>query len=205
MPLGLPSLAQLPGQLRDTIASIVDTNRCGQAYGFLAITPIKPGEEQALRDLLADIDARSESPFAELPRTHFARWVVLEDFFTGDDYQPHDEDHLDCQYLIFSACFDGERDSYLEDLTGILADDLEAIYAHGIGVDSSAPTDVQRYLLHNQIDCGLFYSAYPHTTVPEVQRVLQQRTQLRALAVAQYHLTPAELQAQFVDQFGATS
>jgi hypothetical protein len=33
--------------------------------------------------------------------------------------------------------------------------------------------------------------------------VVRQRTEMRALAVAQYHLTPAELQAQFVDQFGA--
>ncbi|MDQ8043635.1 MAG: hypothetical protein AAGC46_01280 [Solirubrobacteraceae bacterium] len=202
MPLGIPGPRALRTQLADTVRAIADTNRAGQAYGFLAITPIKPGHAEALRALLATIDA-GPSPFSRLPRTHFARWVVLTDFFTGDAYQPADEDHLGCEYLIFSACFDGDRDSYLEDLTAEIADELDEIYDHCIGVRSNDPTDVARYLVHNQIDCGLFYSAYPHTTVAEVRRVVAQRTALRALAVAQYDLTPEELQAQFVDQLGA--
>jgi hypothetical protein len=200
MLLGIPSPAALRTQLTDTAASILDPNKCGQAYGFLAIVPIKPNEVDALRAVLAEIDA-GPSPFGRLPRTHFARFVILPDFVT-DPEQEHD-DFLDCEYLIFSACFDGDRDSYLDELIEELEPELPELWAHCIGVDPTSAADVKRYLLHNQIDCGLFYSAYGHTTAPEVIRVLRQQRDLRALALEQYDFSPAELQAQFVAQFGA--
>lgn len=201
----IPGPVALATQLRDTARSVLDSNTAGQAYGFLAITPIKPGESDALRAVLAGID-EGTSPFARLPRTHFARWVILDDFYTPDPevtYQPEDEDRLECEYLIFSACFDGDRDSYLDALTDVLADEAQEVWSHCIGVDASSSADLRRYLLHNQIDCGLFYSAYPHTTVPEVRRMLQQQRDLRVLAVQRHTLTPAELQADFLAHFGA--
>jgi hypothetical protein len=200
MLLGLPGPTAVRKRLAFTAGSVRDRNTSGQAYGFLTITPIKPGETDALRTVLATINA-GPSPFAAMPGTHFARWVILEDFFTGDSFQPADEDHLGCHYLIFSACFDGQRDPYLEELTGTIAGDLEKIYDHCIGVRSDSATDLIRYFVHNQIDCGFFYSAYPDTEVVEVRRVLAQRVALRELAVAHYDLTPDELQTRFIELF----
>ncbi|MDO9353666.1 MAG: hypothetical protein Q7T55_08220 [Solirubrobacteraceae bacterium] len=200
--LPIPGPRALGRQLIDTATSILDTNRAGQAYGFLAITPIRPGQEAALRATLAKIDRRQTSPFARIARTHFARWVVLEDFDTGADFHPQDEDRLGCQYLIFSACFDGDLDSWLDELIDELAPEIEAVWSHCIGVEPTAPADVKRYLLHNQQDSGLFYSAYPHATVPEVRRVLKAQRDLRALAVRRHELTPQELRDEFLEHFG---
>lgn len=198
----IPGPKALRAQLRDTVASIRDTNRAGQAYAFLAITPIAAGRDGFLRDVLRRIDEREESPFARLEQVHFARWVVLDDFHTGEDYHPDDEDHLEVPYLIFSACVDGDRNSFLTDLANELADEAEEVWSHCVGVDAADPVDLRRYLLHNQIDSGLFYSAYPHTTAPEVRRVTKAQRELRALAVRRHELSPAELQAQFLERLG---
>ncbi|MBJ7473392.1 MAG: hypothetical protein JHD16_18940 [Solirubrobacteraceae bacterium] len=192
--LGLPDLRKA----QDSLAALRDPNRSGDSYGFLSITPIREGRAPALRKKLAAIDAAG-SPFARLPRTHFARWVVLPDFYDPDlDYQPADEDRLGCEYLIFSACFDGERDSYLRELSTELAAEAVQVWGECRGVDPSSPDDLVRYLKANQIDCGQYYSAYGHTTVQEVRRVLAQQLVMRDLAVQQYTLTPAQLQAEFV-------
>ena len=195
--LGLPDLQKA----QDSLRALRDPNRSGDSYGFLAITPIKPGRTDALRRKLEQFDATG-SPFAELPRTHFGRWVVLPDFYDTDPavmkYQPRDEDRLSAEYLIFSVCFDGERDSYLEELAAKIPAQAKAIWSECVGVDASSPADLIRYLKDNQIECGQYFSAYGHTTVAEVRRVLRQQLAMRELAVKQYELTPAELQAEFV-------
>ena len=201
--LPIPGPAQLGRQLVDTATAILDPNRNGQAYAFLALCPIHPGQEDALRATLAKIDKRKESPFARVTRTHFARWVILENFDNGTEFQPADEDDLECQFLIFSACFDGDRDSYLDELIDELAPEIKEVWQHCIGIEVNAPADVKRYLLHNQIDSGFFYAAYPHTTVPEVRRMLKAQDDLRALAVRKHELSPTQLQAMFLDHFGS--
>ncbi len=197
--LGLPDLQKA----QDSLRALRDPNRSGDSYGFLAITPIKPKRSAALRKKLERLDAAG-SPFAKLPRTHFGRWVVLPDFFDDDPavmaYQPEDEDRLGAEYLIFSVCFDGERDSYLEEFAATIPAQAKAIWSECAGVDASSATDLVRYLKANQVECGQYFSAYGHTTVAEVRRVLQQQIAMRELAVRQYDLTPAQLQAEFVSR-----
>lgn len=192
--LGLPDLRKA----QDSLTALRDPNRSGDSYGFLAITPIKDGRADALRSTIAKITA-TESPFARLPRTHFARWVILPDFFDPTvDYQPADEDRLENEYLIFSACFDGPRDSYLRELAEGIPVEAEAVWSECLGVDAASADDLVRYLRHNQIACGQYYAAYNHTTVQEVRRVLVQQRAMRDLAVRAHELTPAQLQAEFV-------
>lgn len=197
--LGLPDLQKA----QDSLRALRDPNRSGDSYGFLAITPIKPRRSAALRRKLERLDATG-SPFAKLPRTHFGRWVVLPDFYDTDPavmaYQPEDEDRLGAEYLIFSVCFDGERDSYLEELAAGIPAEAKAIWSECAGVDASSATDLVRYLKDNQIECGQYFSAYGHTTVAEVRRVLGQQLAMRDLAVRHYDLTPAQLQAEFVER-----
>ncbi|HSV39183.1 MAG TPA: hypothetical protein VLI04_10510 [Nocardioidaceae bacterium] len=194
--LGLPDTQKA----RDSLRALRDTNRSGDSYGFLAMTPIKPSRAAALREKLEAFESTG-SPFAKLPRTHFGRFVILPDFYDPQlDYQPDDVDHLDAEYLIFSACFDGDRDSYLDELAAAIPAEAEAVWSECAGVDASDPADLVRYLKANQIDCGQYFSAYGHTTVQEVRRVLRQRAALRDLAVRQYTLTPEQLQAEFVER-----
>ncbi len=191
---GLPDLRKA----QDSINALINPNRSGDSYGFLAITPIRPGRAAVLRKKLVALEG-SPSPFTKLPRTHFGRFVILPDFSDDTvDYQPADEDRLGAEYLIFSVCFDGDRDSYLRELAAGIPATAKKIWGECAGVDAGDPDDLVRYLKANQIDCGQYFSAYGHTTVAEVRRVLRQQRAMRDLAVRQYELTPAELQAEFV-------
>lgn len=197
--LGLPDLRKA----QDSLTALRDPNRSGDSYGFLAITPIKDGRSDALRTTIAKVSAKG-SPFAKLPRTHFARWVILPDFYDPTvDYQPADEDRLRNEYLIFSACFDGPRDSYLRELADGIPAEANAVWGECIGVEAGSPDDLVRYLKHNQIACGQYYSAYGHTTVQEVRRVLTQQRAMRDLAVRAHELTPEQLQAEFLARIAA--
>ncbi|UUY05928.1 hypothetical protein LRS13_10545 [Svornostia abyssi] len=179
------------------LASIRDPNRAGQAYALTFLCPIMPGHEDLLRDELEHLGADGPGPLARLPRTHFGRWVICPDFVT-DPAQPH-PDSLGCEYLIFTCCIDGDPDSYLDALCTELAPETRRIWRHCINApDPAEGPALKAYLQHNQIRTGLFYSAYPTTTVPDVRRVLGQRSALRRLAVDAPDLSPAELQQRFL-------
>lgn len=179
------------------VGALRDGNRAGQAYALMFMTPITPGREDALRDDLAALGADGGSPLARLPRTHFGRWVICPGFVT-DPAQPH-PDELGCQYLIFTCCIDGRPGSYLDELTTELAPEARRIWRHCINAPDPAEGPALRaYLEHNQIDTGLFYSAYPDVTVPEVRRVLGRQAALRRLAVDAPGLPPEELQRRFL-------
>lgn len=174
------------------------SNTSGQAYAFLSMTPIKAGEDVRLRAYIEGL-ARTR-PFDRLRRTHFARLVILPDW-VNDPSQPK-ADHLTSQYLIFSATFDGPRDSYLDELGKRLAPEAKEIWGRCVGCPPSARgAPLKRYLLHNQIDIGFFVAAYPDATVETVKRVLAQRKQLADFAVRTQGLEASELRHAYHQEF----
>jgi hypothetical protein len=176
------------------------SNTLGQAYALTVLTPITPGREDELRATLARFEAEG-SPFAQLGRTHFARWVVLEDF-VNDPSQPT-EDHLCCRYLLFSATLDGELDSYLNLLCA--SDWAAGVWGACIGAPEPLEGPAfKAYLRHNQIDTGLFFSAYPDARVEHVQRALALREKTIDFAADAQELDPAALQQEFVARFCAS-
>ena len=163
-------------------------NVTGQAYAFMAMTPITPGEER---------------PLAKLSRTHMARFVIVPDFHNDKAWKQRREEHLDLPYLIFTSNFDGDLDSYLDELCSKLAPEAKEIWGRCIGCpDEPKGAALKRYLKHNQINTGIFFAAYGHATVPTVQRALRQRERMIAFACAAQGLEPAELQRRFIDEFG---
>jgi hypothetical protein len=173
------------------------SNTLGQAYALTVLTPITPGTEDDLRATLARFE-RDGSPFAELGRTHFARWVVLEDFI-NDPSQPT-EDHLGCHYLLFSATLDGELDSYLNVLCA--TDWAAGVWGACIGApDPVESPALKAYLRHNQIDTGLFFCAYPDARVERVRRSLALRQKTIDFAADAQELAPTALQQAFLEKF----
>ncbi|MDQ3677452.1 MAG: hypothetical protein M3401_11725 [Actinomycetota bacterium] len=180
-----------------------DANRNGQAYGFQAMTPIEPGREGELRAYLEGLHATG-SPFAKLPRTHMGRWVIIKDFYNDASWKQGKEEHLDLEYLVFTSNFDGELDSYLDELCEVLAPEAGEIWGRCVGCPESASGDaLKSYLEHNQIDCGFFYAAYGEATVPQVLAALEQRDKVIAFATRTQGMEPAELQQAFLAEFGA--
>jgi len=179
-------------------------NVLGQSYAFLAMTPIIAGHEIALRTHLRGLDGGQGSPLAMVPRTHFGRWVIVpQPAFEGAPMHP---DPWKSQYLLFSACFDGDLASYLDDLCTLIPEEADAVWGHCAGYPSAGTTNragFARYLTHNQIDTSVYFSAYPEATVQRVRESLARRDDLVEFTVEAQGLDDAELQRRFRERFGA--
>jgi hypothetical protein len=184
---------------------MADPNVSGQAYGFMAMTPIQPGEEKPLRDYLHKLRERGPSPLAKLPRTHIGRFVVVPDFHNDPTWKQRSEEHLDLNYLIFTSNFDGPLDSYLDELCEKLAPEAKEIWGRCVGCpDSAKGAALKAYLKHNQIKTGIFFAAYGDATVGTVKQSLRQRDKIVDFAVRSQGLEPEALQKAFLAEFGST-
>jgi hypothetical protein len=182
------------------------SNTLGQAYALTVLTPILPEAEDGLCALLAKFEEdakRTEdgSPLAQLERTHFARWVVVKDFV--NDPSQATEDHLACHYLLFTATLDGDLDSYLDALCAT----SWAAGVWGACIGAPAPAEgpaLKAYLQHNQIDTGLFFSAYPDARVEQVRRCLDLRQKVIDFAADAQEMDPVTLQREFLTRCRAS-
>lgn len=175
------------------------SNTSGQATAFMAITPIRAGAQAELRDYLDGLP-RVGSPLSRLAGTHFARWVILDDWV--NDPSQGREDHLESRYLIFTSNFDGPLDPYLDELCVKLAPEAREIWGRCAGCPPEATgPQLKAYLLHNKVDTGFFVAAYPHATVAQVKAALAAREQLIAFAVRAQDLGPEDLQRAFGEAF----
>ena len=174
----------------------LDPNRTGQAYALTVIAPVAHGEEERLR---AYLEALHPSPLARLPRTHFGRWVLVPQLATEPSQRRPEQ--LRTAQLIFSVSFDGERDTYLDELCELIADEACEIWRHCPGSGSARGAELKAYLLRHQIRTGLFFAAYPKATVQRVRRAVERRERLAAFAVRAQAMSPSELRSSFFDEF----
>lgn len=176
----------------------MSSNVSGGAYALTVLTPIHPEREQVLRKYLEHL-THEDSPLGDFPGTHFGRWVILQNFVTATD-QPKAE-HLSCRYLLFSSCFDGPLMPYLEAISRQPVAGF--IWDHCVGYSTaSGSAQLIQYLLHNQIDTGFFFAAYPRASLGQVRHSLLLRDQLTAFALRAQTMRPAELQQAFAAEFG---
>jgi hypothetical protein len=176
-----------------------DPDRCGQASALTVLTPIAPGAQDDLRGYLEGLRA-SGSPLARLPRTHFGRWVIVADLVPDGEPNP---DHLATPYLLFTACFDGALDSYLDELCQELAVEAPAIWGRCLGAPQPATgAALKAYLRAHHAKTGFFVAAYPEATVEHVRAALAQREHVIAFARSAQGMDPAQLQKAFLEQVG---
>ena len=180
-----------------------DPNVSGQAYAFMAMTPIKPGEEKPLAEYLRGLRGRGPSPLSKLSRTHMGRFVIVPDFHNDPTWKQRHEEHLDLNYLIFTSNLDGDIDSYLDELCDRLAPEAKEIWGRCVGCPESASgPELKKYLEHNQIKSGIFFAAYGQATVGKVKDALRQREQMIAFAIRAQGMDAEALQQAFVSEFG---
>ncbi len=155
-------------------------NRDGHAYGLTAFSPIKPGEEEAVKTYLAAMPNGAHSPFKRVPATHTARWVVMDALPDERPGTAHRQE-LKSKYLFFDANFDvgeGELDSYLDAMAREMKTEIDAVYRHCVafpGADGFAD-----YIKRCQIETTFFFTDYssdPRGSAPNVASALslQQR------------------------------
>jgi hypothetical protein len=178
------------------------SNRFEQVYGLTMLSPILGGRQTgaqhaaAIRAVLAAQPTGERNPFARVPATHFARWVVLDDMPTLDT--PAREDHLASGYLLFTSDFDGDLHLYCDFLATALPMLLTDVYSHCVGFPGV--TDLRefyRYVKKCQVNTTLLFGGYPGATVQQVLVALQtQRVFRRFLATTQRD-EPVARQAAF--------
>jgi hypothetical protein len=179
-------------------------NRSGQASGFLSLTAIKPGEEDALREVLDGFRERGERPLDKVPGTHMARFVIVTKFNCKPSYKQRHPDTLACSTLVFSSNLDGEIDDYLDVLCDTFQPEAQQIWSHCVGAPETCEgTALKDYLKHNQIDCGFFYAAYGDATVEKVKSSLAQRDRLVEFATEHQGASAEELHKAFLREFAS--
>jgi hypothetical protein len=185
-------------------------NKNGQAYGLTVLAPIKKGHADVLRNTLAKIPPVDvDSPLANIPLTHNARFNVIDDLpFVG---APALQDHLQNQYLLFSCAFDTNNandrsveqdlDAYLQQMFAAIPLEISAIWGHCVGFPED-PTlqSFQDFVRKYQISGGLFFADYPDNTAEEVRRALFEQKKFIDFAIKAQDIPdadPARLKAEF--------
>jgi hypothetical protein len=176
------------------------SNANGQAYAFMAVTPILPGAESALLEHLAALPTGEASPLARMGSTHFARWLVLDDLvYEGP---PQERDTLQSSYLFFVSNFDGDLDPYLEAMLEHMPAEAEALWSCCVGFPGIEDrASFKAYLRHNQLNTTFFVSAYPDATVDDVRRNLALRQRVSNFAIAAQGLDSSSLRQAWDQEF----
>lgn len=178
-------------------------NTNGQAYAFMAATPIIPGLEAVLLDRLAAFRPGEDSPLARMGSTHFARWVVLNDLvYQG---RPQTRDHLQSAYLLFVSNFDGPLDRYLDAMLEHMSSEAQEVWSCCVGFPGTQDRIAfKTYLKHNQVKTTFFVSAYPDATVAAVRSSLARRQQITDFAVRAQGLDSVALQQAWLREFAVS-
>jgi len=106
-------------------------NTNGNTYSLTAIFPVIDGmtgnttKAENLRAYLADLPRHNGSPFAKKPITHFTRLVVIDEL--GYNGEPSMPDPLASTYLLWTACFNDDLDTWLTAIWNCARPELNAI------------------------------------------------------------------------------
>jgi hypothetical protein len=140
------------------------------------ITKVKPGELEALKQLLGSIAANRNQPqlipFEELLNLHFARFFLTDLSETvkdlrGKPIQPS---------LVFESSFDAPLSTHLQDLVTVAADGFDKIFSHCEGYPAQRTQDSRMaYLKAHQVASKPFYVNTPGRTVQQIRQEAQLR------------------------------
>ena len=179
-------------------------NVSGQAYALTVLTPIRDGHLQPLTAHLDALPDGAGSPLARVPRTHLARWVVIDDVkFQGAGQRRRD--NLTAARLLFTSNFDGDLDAYLEGLRTGMAEAADEVWSHCVGYpghgERAAFAD---WFKAHQLEAALFFGAYGAHTVEEVHRNVDVRNRLIGFALEAQALDATDLKGRFLETFAMT-
>ena len=177
-------------------------NATWPATPLTVLTPVVPGEEQALEDSLRRLGQAAPSPFSRVAETHFARWVVVSGAPWRYRGLPRRTRPLRMQYLLFTSTANRLPEQHVEDLRTGLRGDADAAWGHCIGYPGhQQPAGFRRYLLHNRLPTHRWFAAYD-ATVQEVGAALDLRRRHARFAMQVQQLDDLGLQEAFRTEFG---
>ncbi len=138
-----------------------------RSTALTVVAPIIPARRDALAAALAEIASDLDGsdgenhvlPLGVLPRTHFIRWVIVDD--RARELPP---------VLAMEANIDGPVDAYLRDLAAVAADGMDRLFGCCVGYPAGGARDVlafTRWMRRHARRAEAFYCAY--RDVPKAQ------------------------------------
>jgi hypothetical protein len=180
-------------------------NQNGSVYGLTILSPViddenaTPSHDLQIRDYLAHLSTRQDSPFAVAQGTHLARLVVMDDvIYVG---MPSCEEHLKSKYLVFESNCDGDLDSYLAGLADSIPGHLDSIWSHCVGYPKQGAADRQAFIAYMkacQLETTFYFAAVNDKSVTDTLRALQTQTAVADFIAAHQGVDPAALQRDFI-------
>src|SRR6516162_5982950 len=177
-------------------------NQSGSIYGLTILSPIKdePNAEispsLAIRMYLQTLPVDGRGPFGRVSKTHMARLVVLDDVvYFG---MPSCEEHLKSKYLIFESTFDGELETYLNDLATKASEEVHGIWQHCIGYPGvqNVPAFIA-YMKRCQVQTTFYFADVNDKTVEQTLVALQRQSAVASFIEKNQGKPPAELHRAF--------
>jgi hypothetical protein len=176
------------------------TNVAGRTYALMVLTPIRPGLSDELRAYVEGLGSDDASPFARVERTHFARLLIVPDMPVPAGVQ----DPLDGPYLLLTANFDGDIDSYLDELAVAIEPEATEIWGRCVGCPRPAVgAALKAYLWRNQLQSGVVFAAYGQASVAQIRGALDKRARLADFVVRAQEMTPTQRRSAFLEEFGS--
>jgi len=183
------SLRSLSTTVHRFASLLLDTpprNRRGSSCAVTVVTPIQPGQVDALRSVLHGFGPGSQSPLHDVPDVQFARWVVIDGLRTDWPRAPRRPSRLKSQYLLFSADLtaparraDGLPGSFFRDLATLIPTTCAEVWGRCRGFPGVSDVDAfVDYLTRSQIEIGLYYARFPDDTPDDIARALEVRRKL---------------------------
>jgi hypothetical protein len=151
----------------------------GAQNPFTAVGEVKAGLVRGvtMRVALAGLGlfcrhAAARDNLAGVTSIHFARWVPIDDG----------------RRLIFASSYDGSLESYMDDFISRLSWGINLVFSNGAGfprtrwlVLGGARDEIRykHYLRRHQVPTVVFYSAYPQSSAPNLDRFSRVRLGFR--------------------------
>lgn len=193
-----PSSADLRSWLRP------DPNRSGRQYALTVLAPVRPGEDRALTEVVEAFAPGPDSPFARVPRLHFARLVVIPKLVWEGSGEPTEQ--LRNPYLLFSSCATDDLDGHVEALRTAIPAEADAIWSHCVAYPGASDRGAfHTWVRRCQLRTSLFHAGYPDSSVDDVRQAVALRDDLTAYALEAQALTPAAAHSRYLERFGEIS
>jgi hypothetical protein len=175
---------------------------------FMVLAEVLPGHEQALRELLAQMNsgpgqadpANRLLPFGRFESLHFARFAILVDTTRGDLAAHGETPSALPTYLSFFGDCDGPGDAQLDEFVRVAQGGLLEVFVHCAG--APAGPGLAAWLRARNLPVAAAYANWTGRTVRRVreERAIAEAVSRRAAALGD--TAPGKLQAvrtQLVD------
>ncbi len=164
------------------------------------IVPVAPGRRLDLATACAGIGADgSVSPFAGLPQVHMARIEILDTLPAGGR-EPL-QIALDPALLLFGLSFEGNLPHLARTMRDTMAPTCDAVFGCCAGYPGVAEPGFGAWLAAHEVPSQLPFAARTNGR-REIEIALDRQARFRAFLPKASKLSPAELRAAFVEEFG---